>query len=86
MSMTEKEASKRWCPFSRRAANEPRDVTYNRSRGNVIIPRNCHCIGSECIAWRWTEPLIDGPDSYQSEPKPTGYCGLAGPPNMGVMI
>ena len=52
----------------------------------MIIPRNCHCIGSECMAWRWTEPLTDGPDSYQSEPKPTGYCGRAGPPNMGVMI
>ena len=39
-----------------------------------------YCIGSRCMAWRWTEPMVDGPDSYQSEPKPVGFCGLAGFP------
>jgi hypothetical protein len=32
------------------------------------------------MAWRWTEVLHDGPDSYLSEPGPTGYCGMAGKP------
>lgn len=38
------------------------------------------CMASACMAWRFTEQLTDGPDSYQSEPGPTGYCGLAGKP------
>jgi len=38
------------------------------------------CLSSRCMAWRWTEVLVDGPDSYKSEPGPTGYCGLAGKP------
>ncbi len=38
------------------------------------------CVGSKCMGWRWCEPLIDGPDSYQSEPGPKGYCGVAGMP------
>lgn len=39
-----------------------------------------YCIGARCMAWRFTEELFKGPDSYQSEPGPTGYCGLAGAP------
>ncbi len=39
-----------------------------------------YCIGAGCMAWRWTEAMFDGPDSYQAEPGPTGYCGLAGKP------
>ncbi len=43
------------------------------------INESTRCIGSACMAWRWTEHLFDGPDSYVSEPGPKGYCGLAGP-------
>ena len=38
------------------------------------------CVSSACMAWRWAERMIDGPDSYVSEPAPKGYCGLAGLP------
>ncbi len=34
------------------------------------------CRGSACFLWEWDEPLFDGPDSYVSEPGPTGHCGL----------
>jgi len=44
-------------------------------RGNV--PH--FCIGSDCMGWRWSEPVFAGPDSYRSEPGPKGYCGRAGP-------
>jgi hypothetical protein len=70
-AMTEKQASKKWCPMYRLSAGSP-----DTSRDN----RTGTCIGSSCMAWRWTEPLVDGPNSYQSEPKPEGYCGLAGRP------
>lgn len=39
-----------------------------------------YCIGSECMGWRWTSEMFDGPDSYRAEPGPKGYCGLAGLP------
>ena len=38
------------------------------------------CTGSDCMAWRWGQALIEGPDSYMSDPAPKGYCGLAGKP------
>jgi len=42
--------------------------------------RKTCCRGSSCMAWRWTDKLTEGPDSYRAEPGPTGYCGLAGTP------
>ncbi len=44
-----------------------------------IVSNKSNCIGSNCMAWRWTDKLTEGPDSYRAEPGPTGYCGLAGP-------
>lgn len=32
------------------------------------------CIGSACMAWRWS---VDDPATYESAP---GFCGLAGNP------
>jgi len=32
-----------------------------------------NCLGSKCMAWRWTGGYADQPDS-------TGYCGMAGEP------
>jgi hypothetical protein len=40
------------------------------------------CIGSKCMGWRFVEALFDGPDSYQADPPPKGYCGRAGQPVM----
>ncbi len=34
------------------------------------------CIASGCMLWQWDEPLLEGPDSYISDPPPTGHCGL----------
>lgn len=38
------------------------------------------CIGSECMAWRWTAsfPLPDDPPSLRARYQ--GHCGLAGKP------
>ena len=61
---TEKQARTKWCPLT---------VITESNPGN-------HCIGSDCMLWRWEVALFDGPDSYVSEPGPRGFCGLAGKP------
>jgi hypothetical protein len=39
-------------------------VAINRTfKGNA--DENCHCLASECMAWRWSD-------------EKSGYCGLAG--------
>ena len=45
-----------------------------------VLDNGGWCIGSNCMAWRWCETMVNGPDSYISEPGPKGYCGLAGLP------
>lgn len=56
--MTEDEAKTKWCPFSRQAVVVSRDLgtaaTTNRDGGEHYGAENCLCIGSACMAWRWT--------------------------------
>ena len=73
--MTEEEALKKWCPFVRLVVREDgnyRETWAQTNRGEDV---NCStgttCIGSTCMAWRWLQ---------LSEPKESGYCGLAGEP------
>ena len=71
--MTEKEAKKKWCPFAR--VGDDDGVTYNRWRplwGDKPF-KTTACIGSRCMAWRWTVSSRDTPTSE-------GHCGLAGRP------
>ena len=56
-----------------------RIICHRRIDANRPI-QDQQCVGSMCMAWRFAEILVDGPDSYQSEPGPKGYCGLAGLP------
>ncbi len=73
---TEKEAQYKRCCVTGCGDFDPAMSPANvKSRRNVL-PR--YCIGSECMGWRWSEALVDGPDSYQAHPGPKGYCGRAG--------
>lgn len=70
--MTEQEAKTRWCPFVRHAdtggsfnRGSEQDNAVNAGRSQGACP--CRCIGSECMAWRWS-----------SRVREDGYCGLAG--------
>lgn len=36
-----------------------------------------NCCASDCMLWEFDEAMFDGPDSYVSEPGPTGHCGMA---------
>ena len=73
--MTEAKARKKWCPLSR--VNRG-DVSVNRrADGKVIL--GAGCIGSGCMAWRWTVE----PARYRAKATGAirvvtgqGYCGL----------
>lgn len=75
--MTEDEALTKWCPFARVADREltadPAPPAYNRLHfGDGAFDAADYgvtlCVGSHCMAWRWTSKDL------------TGYCGLAGAP------
>ena len=55
--MTENEATTKWCPMSRSSV-EPNGSADNRG---IMNEAGCHnstlCIASECMAWRWNEPI-----------------------------
>jgi len=56
--MTPEQAQTKWCPFVRHTVGPPGLVTTNR--GDVIrqMGMAAHkCIGPDCMAWRWDEPL-----------------------------
>lgn len=79
--MTEEEARKRWCPFSRPVMPRAEDCGFqpgNRTEDNQIWSAN-RCIASECMAWRWQYR-----DEVTGEPQAMGqlrgYCGLGGKP------
>ena len=67
---TEAEAAERWCPFGRiiHTSGMHYSPTYNLYQGdNSDVgpqPRTV-CLGSRCMAWRWTDHEV-------------GHCGLAG--------
>jgi len=94
--MTEAEAKTKWCPFMQIGLT---DVRFATNRGHVLQQNEkttLKCIGSECMAWRWTNSperikeheLLNkkgvGQPGRENKPwpegQPAGYCGLAGKP------
>jgi hypothetical protein len=59
-SVTEREASEKWCPFAGRGRDPERTEDLAPFR----------CIGSGCMAWCW------GHGERESTNEPLGYCGL----------
>lgn len=94
--MTEDEAKTKWCPFAR----APLGVDGQVPVGASVVGRRttgepdaaCLCIGSACMAWRWTAKPRTGryhevedftvSSGRRREALPDevgdGYCGLAG--------
>lgn len=74
--MTETEAKTKWCPMVLYDQGRPlnRDACYHGA--------GTHCIGSECMMWRWASIDMDEDDyaRLSAEGKLRGYCGLAGKP------
>lgn len=50
--------------------------------GGPVAQPHCHCVGSNCMAWRWVETNINHAPGEPLEPSydTHGYCGLAGDP------
>jgi len=67
--MTEEQALRKWCPFSR---VDNTHVTPNRNiYGDILHGSNC--IASQCMMWR----VLDNQKNLPQEKK-QGFCGLAG--------
>lgn len=68
--MIEAEAKTKWCPFVQVGTRSP-FLGNGQDSG--------YCIGSSCMAWRWTPER--GRVLGTGERVPIdGYCGLAGKP------
>lgn len=85
--MTEEEAKTKWCPFARvgvrwmdSQAASLADLTAVAVNRGENAAEQARCLGSACMAWRWTSgwPLPDDP-LLVSE-RYAGFCGLAGRP------
>ncbi len=91
--MTEEEAKTKWCPFARVHQRTSFDVGAWETNSNrwaddeAAHPDDMqgtqlgsNCIGSACMAWRWSHgfPLPDDPPEISS--RYHGLCGLAGKP------
>lgn len=81
--MTEDEAKTRWCPFVRNVIDSADYAAGNRfDTSSESLQQMTRCIGSGCMAWRWTlEPRTETHGSGLTEDFiGGGYCGLAGKP------
>lgn len=75
--MTEEEARKKWCPFTRSITTTVDDIPS--TNGSLKF----ECIASACMAWRWKPKVrvaIDGEVVGYDPDDTNGYCGLAGSP------
>lgn len=69
MILMEKQAKRKWCPFTR-VIHSAGDVPVAANRfSNGQRSNASQCIGSACMAWRW---IGSAPER--------GFCGLAGRP------
>lgn len=88
MKMTEKEAQRKWCPFARvllpinqsgnRIGTFHKSIADDRDRQHYEQQEaDCCCIGSRCMAWRWSHELlqrchspVDAKDIHAQEEPP----------------
>lgn len=82
--MVESEAKTKWCFAFTASHTDPRAREYVDADGafdaTATGPFRHHCIGSDCMAWRWnrrTYPKSGGGYGTTLSDK-DGFCGLAG--------
>lgn len=83
---TEDKAKTKWCPHARITASDGAPP-HNRFFSDASCEESleCMCVGSACMAWRWSQPQTryvpeDSAAALQPQHSPTGYCGLSGRP------
>ncbi len=71
--MSEKEAKTKWCSHNLQYGYTENPGSWNRGG------RDCNCLASDCMMWRWTceRGKIQGSDDWVPI---TGFCGLGGKP------
>ena len=89
---TEDEAREKWCPHALRRHDAVNVETCGRGVRDEPIT---FCIGSACMAWRWSENAVldrartkdmrdnNYPTVQEQARSHTGYCGLSDSPYMG---
>jgi hypothetical protein len=84
MAMTEADAKTKWCPFVRC------DGTNRHWGSDHEAAPISRCVGSRCMAWRWSNWKLGHDPSYKGgamaaaferENPLHGFCGLAGRPS-----
>ncbi len=65
---TEDQARQKWCPMAR--VQEDGNAPAANRTTKADNPGTARCLGSDCMAWRWT--VRDKRDKR-------GFCGMAGP-------
>lgn len=56
MQMTEKEATEKWCPFTRYVSDKGEAINrWGLGTDKSLNPILARCIGSACMAWKWAE-------------------------------
>ena len=86
--MTEEEAKQKWCPFANvYVAYQGTGASGNRGLSDTSTAQDWKgkalCIGSACMAWRWSDRVKSYNPEYQrplNAGEITGHCGLAGKP------
>jgi len=78
MIVTEDDARRMWCPFTRvlETAHPRHDAGAAVNRRSGQRPALCtECQASACMAWRWYDIEELAPEREKLR---RGYCGLAG--------
>lgn len=82
--MIEEEAKTKWCPAARvgvrwmdSQAETLSDLTAIAVNRGANATERASCIGSACMAWRWSYPPEEAAGNRNG---PQGYCGMAGKP------
>lgn len=68
--MTPEEAKTKWCPMVRMGSGGGNTANNRWEDGEIL--HAMHCIGPDCMAWRWI------PGMQEAGFKPGGYCGAFG--------
>lgn len=72
--MTEQEAKGKWCPYANSSAVPAERLPPG---SNDVTQAHARCIGSACMAWRWSYTPEEAAGNRNG---PQGFCGLAGVP------
>jgi hypothetical protein len=81
--MTEDEAKEKWCPFVRYKSVRGEGINRWVEEEPQLNPDAARCIGSRCMAWRWTNQ--DGIDRQQAALCPGPDWKLGGGPGVQII-